>query len=253
MAGNSGRDGRAVCRRSSVDGTCGTARGTCCPCPRARAPRVRGTTRPPDGLPHAATCPAPTEGNAPEPRCPEHLRDRVPQEERGRAYDCPSRTAIRARHPDRALTVTLPGGAEYGHEETTAGGGRRAAGGGRRQPRPRVDPRRVRPLLDNPSANAAVHTPPGARVDVSVAVSGPDTGRRRRAGHPGRGPGAGARPVPPGPQGPQPRPGVSGPGLAVARSRPGRTAAGSGWAPAGGGRRPPPYGSPLDGPGPADG
>ncbi|ODA71970.1 hypothetical protein APS67_003840 [Streptomyces sp. AVP053U2] len=88
--------------------------------------------RPPDGLPHAATCPAPTEGNAPEPRCPEHLRDRVPQEERGRAYDCPSRTAIRARHPDRALTVTLPGGAEYGHEETTAGGGRREAGGGSR-------------------------------------------------------------------------------------------------------------------------
>ncbi|MEV6479933.1 HAMP domain-containing sensor histidine kinase [Streptomyces sp. NPDC051576] len=56
--------------------------------------------------------------------------------------------AFRAGHPDRPLTVTVP-------------------------PSPvrlRVDPVRVRQVLDNLLTNAAVHTPPGTKVSVTVSV-----------------------------------------------------------------------------------
>ncbi|MDV9176738.1 HAMP domain-containing sensor histidine kinase [Streptomyces sp. W16] len=57
--------------------------------------------------------------------------------------------AFRAGHPDRPLTVTVP-------------------------PAPvrlRVDPVRVRQVLDNLLTNAAVHTPSGTRVSVDVTVA----------------------------------------------------------------------------------
>jgi two-component system OmpR family sensor kinase len=56
--------------------------------------------------------------------------------------------AFRAGHPDRPLTVTVP-------------------------PAPvrlRVDPVRIRQVLDNLLTNAAVHTPPGTEVSVTVSV-----------------------------------------------------------------------------------
>ncbi|MET7570271.1 HAMP domain-containing sensor histidine kinase [Streptomyces sp. NPDC005492] len=56
--------------------------------------------------------------------------------------------AFRAGHPDRPLTVTVP-------------------------PSPvrlRVDPVRIRQVLDNLLTNAAVHTPPGTEVSVTVSV-----------------------------------------------------------------------------------
>ncbi|MEV0905228.1 sensor histidine kinase [Streptomyces hokutonensis] len=56
--------------------------------------------------------------------------------------------AFRAGHPERPLTVTVP-------------------------PAPvrlRVDPVRIRQVLDNLLTNAAVHTPPGTEVSVTVSV-----------------------------------------------------------------------------------
>ncbi|WP_427919368.1 sensor histidine kinase [Streptomyces sp. cg40] len=56
--------------------------------------------------------------------------------------------AFRAGHPDRPLTVAVP-----------------------RAPVPlRVDPVRIRQVLDNLLTNAAVHTPPGTEVSVTVSV-----------------------------------------------------------------------------------
>ncbi|MGY0070623.1 sensor histidine kinase [Streptomyces sp. QTS137] len=77
--------------------------------------------------------------------------------------------AFRASHPDRPLTVTPPGGAG------PCGVRPREGDDAQRRLRLRVDPQHIRQVLDNLLTNAAVHTPPGTRVDVSVAVSGPDS------------------------------------------------------------------------------
>ncbi|GGM11852.1 two-component sensor histidine kinase [Streptomyces fumigatiscleroticus] len=60
--------------------------------------------------------------------------------------------AFRAGHPDHPLTVTAGSGPV----------------------RLRLDPQRVRQVLDNLLTNAAVHTPPGTEVSVTVSVT-PDT------------------------------------------------------------------------------
>ncbi|MGW0814398.1 sensor histidine kinase [Streptomyces viridiviolaceus] len=56
--------------------------------------------------------------------------------------------AFRAGHPDRPLTVTTGPGAV----------------------RLRLDPQRIRQVLDNLLTNAAVHTPPGTKVALAVSV-----------------------------------------------------------------------------------
>ncbi len=58
--------------------------------------------------------------------------------------------AFRAGHPGHPLTVTAPAGA----------------------PAPRLDPQRIRQVLDNLLTNAAVHTPAGTPVSVGVGVTG---------------------------------------------------------------------------------
>ncbi|MFC9467506.1 sensor histidine kinase [Streptomyces coelicoflavus] len=61
--------------------------------------------------------------------------------------------AFRAARPDRPLTVTVTSGPQA--------------------PPLRLDPQRIRQVLDNLLTNAAVHTPPGTKVSVTVsAVSG---------------------------------------------------------------------------------
>ncbi|WP_395576777.1 sensor histidine kinase [Streptomyces sp. BK79] len=57
--------------------------------------------------------------------------------------------AFRAGHPGHPLTVTAPPGAV----------------------RLRLDPRRLRQVLDNLLTNAAVHTPPGTKVSVAVTAA----------------------------------------------------------------------------------
>ncbi|MFE5599677.1 sensor histidine kinase [Streptomyces coelicoflavus] len=71
--------------------------------------------------------------------------------------------AFRAARPDRPLTVTVASGPQV--------------------PRLRLDPQRIRQVLDNLLTNAAVHTPPGTKVSVTVSgapgaarVSVADTG-----------------------------------------------------------------------------
>ncbi|WP_435614772.1 sensor histidine kinase [Streptomyces coelicoflavus] len=71
--------------------------------------------------------------------------------------------AFRAARPDRPLTVTVASGAQA--------------------PLLRLDPQRIRQVLDNLLTNAAVHTPPGTKVAVTVSgapgaarVSVADTG-----------------------------------------------------------------------------
>lgn len=59
--------------------------------------------------------------------------------------------AFRASHPDRPLTVTA------GPDEL----------------RTRLDPARIRQVVDNLLTNAAVHTPPGTEVSVGVTVEAP--------------------------------------------------------------------------------
>ncbi|QKW03344.1 cell wall metabolism sensor histidine kinase WalK [Streptomyces sp. NA02536] len=59
--------------------------------------------------------------------------------------------AFRASHPGHPLTVTAGPGAA---------------------PRLRLDPQRVRQVLDNLLTNAAVHTPAGTRVSAGVEISG---------------------------------------------------------------------------------
>ncbi|MFI8308336.1 sensor histidine kinase [Streptomyces sp. NPDC085927] len=77
--------------------------------------------------------------------------------------------AFRASHPDHPLTVTLPAAA--GPRGTGPGSD---GDGQRRRLRLRGDPQRIRQVLDNLLTNAAVHTPPGTRVDVSVTDTGTD-------------------------------------------------------------------------------
>ncbi len=261
----SGRDGRTVCRRSSVDGASDTARGARrprLPCPRA--PRLRhgrppgGPSPAPDGSSHAAACPAPTTGNPLATRRSDPLRGRVVP-----PYGRVEKARLLVVDDDPPITDPVATVARYeGWEAVTVNSGeealRRAAafrpdivvldvvppdvdgfgvldrprgsramtgpwndGDGQRQRlRPRGDPQRIRQVQDNLPADAAVHTPPGTRrrrVRVRLRrrrrrhrhrrPRRADTGRRRGARHPGRGPGAGVRPVPPGGRGPQPRPG----------------------------------------------
>lgn len=75
--------------------------------------------------------------------------------------------AFRASHPDRPLTVT--------------------AGPG--ELRLRLDPGRIRQVVDNLLTNAAVHTPPGTEVSVGVSVETPRPAKTpvpapRQAPHP---------------------------------------------------------------------
>ncbi len=95
--------------------------------------------------------------------------------------------AFRAGHPDHPLTVEV----------------------GERPVRLRVDPVRIRQVLDNLLANAAVHPGRyGGLVDAGGRRwHGVGARRRRGARHPGGRPGPGLRPLLPRRQGPHPRPG----------------------------------------------